>query len=229
MPILEIPEEQTHIPGSLFKEVYDRTNASDCLACGKCCKAIQTMFISRLDPDYKGIESFLKNADNAQKSEIQLHAFGMSITNKENQMGCRFLENNNACKIYGFRPSVCRAYPFIPYEKEINKNGTTEKVPLIVLSSACPPIGELKNREISFLFVEDFIITTDAVRQNPFRYGFSSADSLLQKVNNEVPHLVAKLLGSSFNALMHDIDTGLYGDFDVLLRTPKGELVFPIQ
>ncbi len=219
-------------PGSAFRTVYDITAKSDCLACGKCCKLINVLFISKLDPSFADVKSFLDSKPESLpdiNSYIDEIDFGVSIKAKNEH--CQFLELDNKCKVYSFRPSICRAYPFIPVEKQVIRDtGFRDTIPLMFLSGYCPPVDDIKKAGFDFLFFEDIIISSEKLLADPAAYGFDGAHPLIDQLKQKPQEFVStKLLGSSLTALIKDLENGVYGDFDVILKTPEGHHVFPIK
>ncbi|MBS3068707.1 YkgJ family cysteine cluster protein [Candidatus Micrarchaeota archaeon] len=219
-------------PGSAFRTVYDMTAKSDCLACGKCCKAINVLFISKLDPSFVDVKSFLDSKPASLPdiaSYIDEIDFGISIKAKNER--CHFLEQDNKCTIYKFRPNFCRTYPFIPVEKQvIRDSGFRDTIPLMFLSSYCPPVEEIKKAGFDFLFFEDIIVSSEKLLADPVAYGFDGSHPLLEQIKEKPLEFIStKLLGSSLTMLIRDLENGVYGDFDILLKTPEGQHIFPIK
>ncbi len=80
-----------------------------CRKCGKCCKEIRAYG--------------LKNEKNLQIMRFIFPWYRMFyITGRDNNneiiLSCKFLSSNGKCKIYPFRPLLCRNYP----AKSINFN-----------------------------------------------------------------------------------------------------------
>ncbi|MCI5055798.1 MAG: YkgJ family cysteine cluster protein [Flavobacteriales bacterium] len=96
----------------VHERVFERT---DCLKCANCCTSIPPQ-ISKLD--VKRISKYLG------LSEKQFLAEYTSVDSDGdlvfNQSPCRFLEKDNTCRIYEFRPKACRAFPHTDNDQFLN-------------------------------------------------------------------------------------------------------------
>ncbi len=81
-----------------------------CERCGDCCRYL-TVKLSKEDISAikeKGFEEgFFVVFDDFIKSEVL----------KRDDKGCVFFDGGSCCKIYDFRPTVCKRYPFVEYDK----------------------------------------------------------------------------------------------------------------
>lgn len=91
----------------LFQEAHEKVfSCTDCLACANCCKTTGPLFTST---DISRISSKLKMSE---KEFIEKYL----RRDEDNDMvlqkvPCVFLDAENYCSIYEFRPKACREYP----------------------------------------------------------------------------------------------------------------------
>ena len=91
----------------IANEIHDRVfHQIDCLECANCCKSIPPIVN---ETDVRRISKYLgiKITDFKSLYIIEDEDMDMVIKNSP----CSFLENDNKCKIYEFRPKACREYP----------------------------------------------------------------------------------------------------------------------
>ncbi len=78
----------------------------DCLSCANCCKSIPPIVSKR---DSKRISKALNiSLPDFENQYLVIDNDGDRVINSS---PCPFLETDNKCKIYEFRPSACRQYP----------------------------------------------------------------------------------------------------------------------
>lgn len=100
-----------------------------CLKCGKCCKLIQSLksfneLCELAKSGDKGAINFLKlflPYDNLEEAkEIDPIAVENIIETNKKKFGadtvtyfycCRYLNNDNTCKVYNIRPNLCKEFP----------------------------------------------------------------------------------------------------------------------
>jgi Fe-S-cluster containining protein len=83
----------------VFKEI-------DCLQCANCCKTTSPIF---RDVDIERLSKYLRIS---QKEFIQQYVH-LDTDNDYvlNASPCAFLNEDNTCNVYAFRPKACREYP----------------------------------------------------------------------------------------------------------------------
>jgi uncharacterized protein len=87
----------------IHKEVFDRI---DCLACAQCCKTTPALVTPQDAARIAG------NLGLSTKAFVQRYL--IEDINGEyiiNGVPCTFLNDDNTCQIYDFRPEACRRYP----------------------------------------------------------------------------------------------------------------------
>jgi len=91
------------LTGKIHKQVF---NEVDCLQCANCCKSIPPIVKKG---DTKRIAKHL-NLSEIEFSEkyLLVDEDGDTVINSS---PCPFLEKDNSCRIYHYRPNACRAYP----------------------------------------------------------------------------------------------------------------------
>ena len=89
-----------------------------CETCGECC----IKYIVKLNDN--DIEKIKKLGFN-EKEFVERDEHICEFVLKKNDKGCVFLDNNS-CKIYNDRPSVCKMYPFMGDEVSSCKPVTFE-------------------------------------------------------------------------------------------------------
>ena len=81
-------------------------NEIDCLDCANCCKTTGPLLTP---PDVQRISSKLKKTEKSFVEEYLRRDEDDDLVFKS--MPCPFLQDDNACSIYSFRPRACRAFP----------------------------------------------------------------------------------------------------------------------
>jgi len=92
---------------AVFEETHDEVFAvTDCLKCANCCKTTSPVFYDKdIERSARGMR--LKPGEFTKKF-LRLDEDGDYIPNS---VPCPFLENNNSCAIYEYRPLACKEYP----------------------------------------------------------------------------------------------------------------------
>ncbi len=87
----------------IHEDVFAQT---DCLQCANCCKTTSPIFYAR---DIEKAASFLKMKPRQfVDTYLHLDADGDYVLNVA---PCPFLQSDNSCAIYAYRPAACREYP----------------------------------------------------------------------------------------------------------------------
>ena len=115
---------------SLHNEAFEHIN---CLDCANCCKTTGPLFTQ------KDITRIAK-ALNLKESEFISQYLKVDEDNDHvlNSLPCPFLDNQNYCSIYEYRPKACREFP---HTDRVNQQGIirlTEKNALI-----CPAVADI--------------------------------------------------------------------------------------
>lgn len=97
------PKNLDELFHSSHDEVFEKT---DCLSCANCCKTTSPIFYQRdIERAAKGLK--LKPGDFLQKY-LEMDEDGDFVLK---QAPCPFLDSDNYCSIYEYRPTSCREYP----------------------------------------------------------------------------------------------------------------------
>jgi Fe-S-cluster containining protein len=115
---------------SLHNEAFEQIN---CLDCANCCKTTGPLF------SQKDITRIAKEL-NLKESEFIKQYLKVDEDNDHvlNTLPCPFLDDQNYCSIYEFRPKACREFP---HTDRVNQQGIlrlTEKNALI-----CPAVADI--------------------------------------------------------------------------------------
>jgi Fe-S-cluster containining protein len=87
------------------KEMFSKI---DCMKCANCCKTTPTIFTEG------DISRICKKTDLSKKQFLdQIVIKDIDGTYTSRSVPCYFLNDDNSCKIYDFRPEACRSYPHI--------------------------------------------------------------------------------------------------------------------
>ena len=91
----------------VFHELHEKAfEEIDCLSCANCCKTTSPIF---RDVDVKRISKKLKMSQvNFEKTYLKKDMDGDWVLQST---PCTFLNQDNTCFIYDFRPQACREYP----------------------------------------------------------------------------------------------------------------------
>lgn len=119
---------------TLFHEQHDKAfEEIDCLACANCCKTTSPIF---KETDIKRI---------AKKMRVKPAAFIEEYLNLDEDNDyvlksspCTFLNDDNTCFIYEYRPQACREYPHTDRKKMTQILDLTYKNTLI-----CPAVAKI--------------------------------------------------------------------------------------
>lgn len=113
----------------------------DCLTCANCCKSLGPRLF-RLDIDRLAKHLNMKSST-FEKEYTRIDEDGDYVFK---QSPCPFLEEDNKCRIYEYRPKACREYPHTDRKNMIQILDVTIKN-----AGLCPPvysiIEELKKME----------------------------------------------------------------------------------
>jgi hypothetical protein len=97
------PTKLDTVVANIHEEVIQQT---DCLACANCCKTTSPIFYNS---DIDRIASKLKTTSKKFIDQyLHIDEDGDYVLN---QAPCVFLDEQNYCSIYAFRPQACREYP----------------------------------------------------------------------------------------------------------------------
>ncbi len=118
----------------LFHDQHQRVfKKVDCLACANCCKTTSPIF---RDVDIKRIAKHLRLSE---QKFIELYL----RMDEENDFvlkksPCYFLNTDNTCSIYEYRPLACREYPHTDRKNMYQILNLTQKNTLV-----CPAVAEI--------------------------------------------------------------------------------------
>jgi len=119
---------------ALFHKEHDDAFAQiDCLDCANCCKTTSPIFRDR---DIDRLAKHLR-IKSSQLVEQHLHqdADGDYVLNST---PCTFLNEDNTCSVYNFRPNACKEYPHTNRKKISQVLDLTHKNTLI-----CPAVEQI--------------------------------------------------------------------------------------
>lgn len=91
----------------LFQNAHEQVfNNTDCLVCANCCKTSSPIITKR---DIESISSALRmKAGDFVRDYLRIDEDEDYVFQKN---PCNFLNSDNTCSIYEFRPKACREYP----------------------------------------------------------------------------------------------------------------------
>ena len=100
-----------------FAEAHDEVfDDFDCLTCANCCKTTSPMFF---DKDIERLASHLKMKPGEFINQyLFLDTDGIYALKSS---PCPFLDSENYCMVYEYRPKACREYPHTNHRKMITK------------------------------------------------------------------------------------------------------------
>ena len=97
------PKQFDYLMNDLHEDEFSKTN---CLECANCCKTTSPIFTSK---DISSISKHLR-----LKSDKFISKYLIMDTDNDyvlKQSPCAFLNEDNSCFIYEYRPKACREYP----------------------------------------------------------------------------------------------------------------------
>ncbi|MEY3237031.1 MAG: hypothetical protein RI883_1132 [Bacteroidota bacterium] len=107
----------------------------DCLECANCCKTTSPIF---RDIDIKRIAKHFRMKENQFIDQYLLMDAESDYVLK--QSPCTFLENDNKCSIYEYRPLACREYPHTDRKNMYQILELTQKN-----TEICPAVAKIVN------------------------------------------------------------------------------------
>ncbi|MDC0622499.1 YkgJ family cysteine cluster protein [Flavobacteriaceae bacterium] len=97
------PKQFDYLMNNLHDEEFSKTN---CLECANCCKTTSPIFTSK---DISSISKHLRLKSDKFVSKYLIMDSDNDYVLK--QSPCVFLNEDNSCFIYEYRPKACREYP----------------------------------------------------------------------------------------------------------------------
>lgn len=118
------------------KEHVEAFQEIDCLKCANCCKGTGPLFT---DQDISRISKKFKMKEDDFIAEYL-------VLDEDNDFilqstPCRFLNEDNTCFIYDFRPNACREYPHTDRKNMYQILNLTRKN-----ASICPAVGKIVDK-----------------------------------------------------------------------------------
>jgi Fe-S-cluster containining protein len=149
-------------PRDAVNRIVETLGRVDCTACAKCCTDKAELAIARHDPSAAVLFARIKSSVPPDATKD----FGNSIRVFPRADGtCHFLTARR-CQTYDSRPVVCRLFPF----SLIPALDASSHVDIAVLSSHCPPLKQLKDRDVRFLYLSDILLSASDVLSEPSGY-----------------------------------------------------------
>jgi Fe-S-cluster containining protein len=121
-----------------FAEAHDEVfeNEIDCLTCANCCKTTSPMFF---DKDIERLASHLKMKPGEFIDQyLFLDTDGIYALKSS---PCPFLDAENYCLVYEYRPKACREYPHTNHRKMVTKLNLALKN-----TEICPAVEKILER-----------------------------------------------------------------------------------
>ncbi len=120
----------------LFHQLHTKAfQKMDCLACANCCKTTSPIF---RDVDIKRIAKHLRLKENQFiKSYLKMDEENDYVLQSS---PCSFLDDDNTCSIYEFRPLACREYPHTDRKNMFQILDLTLKNTLV-----CPAVAKISS------------------------------------------------------------------------------------
>lgn len=127
------PKDLDQVVHQLHEEAFENTA---CLDCANCCKTTGPLFI---DKDIQRISKVLGLTE--KEFEKQYLRKDEDLDLVLNNLPCPFLESDNKCGIYDFRPRACATFPHTDRSKQYQILTLTEKNALV-----CPAVFKIVER-----------------------------------------------------------------------------------
>lgn len=120
----------------LFHQLHTKAfQKMDCLACANCCKTTSPIF---RDVDIKRIAKHLRLKENQFiKRYLKMDEENDYVLQSS---PCSFLDDDNTCSIYEFRPLACREYPHTDRKNMFQILDLTLKNTLV-----CPAVAKISS------------------------------------------------------------------------------------
>jgi Fe-S-cluster containining protein len=120
----------------LFHQLHTKAfQKMDCLACANCCKTTSPIF---RDVDIKRIAKHLRLKENQFiQSYLKMDEENDYVLQSS---PCSFLDDDNTCSIYEFRPLACREYPHTDRKNMFQILDLTLKNTLV-----CPAVAKISS------------------------------------------------------------------------------------
>jgi uncharacterized protein len=124
-----------------FNELHEKYfNEIDCLQCANCCRTLGPRLINK---DIERIAKYL-----GMKSSIFIDKYLLTDEDHDfvyKSMPCPFLQADNCCSVYDFRPKACREYP------HTDQNKILGIIPICLRNTSICPVVFLIINELSKL------------------------------------------------------------------------------
>ncbi len=119
---------------ALFHEEHDAAfEQIDCLDCANCCKTTSPIFRDR-DIDRLAKHLRIKSSQLVEQ-HLHMDADGDYVLNTS---PCTFLNDDNTCSVYEYRPNACKEYPHTDRKKMSQILELTHKNTLV-----CPAVEQI--------------------------------------------------------------------------------------
>jgi Fe-S-cluster containining protein len=117
-----------------------------CTGCGNCCKdpllPLTDADLSRIvahtgdapDEIVRWVDRHGIDMDDEPEAFVMLRQGKRVMVLAQNRRGCRYLDADNRCTIYGHRPDGCRVFPFDP---TFGRDGTLRRLRIVKVTE-CP-------------------------------------------------------------------------------------------
>jgi Fe-S-cluster containining protein len=124
------PKDLDIITNDLHDKAFEHI---DCLKCANCCATTGPLLKTR---DIKNLSSEFKiRPSEFTEKFLKMDEDGDWVFKK---LPCPFLENDNCCSVYSYRPSACKDYP------HTQERNIAQKLPITFLNSMiCPAVAEV--------------------------------------------------------------------------------------
>ncbi|MEM2570475.1 MAG: YkgJ family cysteine cluster protein [Thermoproteota archaeon] len=124
---LSIKKQNVSFPDVKFK----------CIRCGNCCRNTdrveRRIVLTKKDVETIHSATRLRIEDFADRNNNENYPYAIKLVSEK----CFFLDANNTCLVYSYRPLVCRFYPFL-----LRKIGTKY---VFDVDPSCPGLGNGEN------------------------------------------------------------------------------------
>lgn len=140
-----VSELMTSRPRDARRIIYDAFERQSCLECGKCCK--QGVVLSVFESEENFVQLRRKADAKALLKQASVTKVPVGLTIDFPGDSCSFLMEGNSCSVYPLRPLLCRLFPFTIFD--------SGDVKYVALTSLCPPLEQLKQNGVNFLYYSD--------------------------------------------------------------------------
>jgi Fe-S-cluster containining protein len=132
-------------PPDARRIIYSAFEKQNCRECGKCCKEGVALTVFKSEQNFVQLRRKAEAIAPLKQASVARVPIGLTVSFPDDS--CAFLSEGNSCSVYDQRPLLCRLFPFTIFD--------SGDVKYVALTSLCPPLGQLRQNGVNFLYYSD--------------------------------------------------------------------------